>query len=59
MARQWFPRMMLVVLGLCLWPLVQAVAATADLYWLGGTSSTGAPLFIPVTATNPLPTACH
>lgn len=35
----------------------QASAAEADLYWLGGTSSNGNPIWIPVSNANPMPTA--
>lgn len=52
------PKILLVCAGAALYPLA-AWAVTSEVYWLGGTSSTGAPIFIPVTATNPLPTACH
>lgn len=53
MARQWFPRMMLVVLGLCLWPLVQAHATEADVYC--GTGTPGPGYWQPASATNPCP----
>lgn len=34
---------------------IAAHAAEADVYWLGGTSSTGFPIQIPTSAANPLP----
>lgn len=52
------PSAVLILIGMALWPLLSLAATTADMYWLGGTSSTGAPIFIPVTAAKPLPTAC-
>lgn len=36
-----------------------AVAAESDLYWLGGTSSTGDLIWIPVSTANPLPTTAN
>lgn len=47
-----------IAIGIGLNPIVVALAAEADLYWLRGTSSRGSPIFIPVTSANPLPTAC-
>lgn len=49
----------LIATGAIFQPTLVALAAEADVYWLGGTSSTGAPIFIPVSSVNPLPTACH
>jgi hypothetical protein len=43
----------LLALGLLL--PASALAAESDTYWLGGTSSTGVPIFIPVSPTNPMP----
>jgi hypothetical protein len=54
----WFFRAGLIAAGLALYPLI-SYAVTSEIYWLGGTSSTGAPIFIPVTSVNPLPTSCH
>lgn len=56
---RWFIRLGLILVGMAAWPALRVIAAEADINWLGGTSSTGAPIFIPVSAGNPLPTACH
>lgn len=45
--------------GMVSYPTIQGFAAEADIYWLGGTSSTGAPIFIPASSSNPVPTSCH
>lgn len=56
---RWFARVGFLVAGLGLYPLLAFAATEADIYWLGGTSSTGKPIFIPATSTNPIPTACQ
>jgi hypothetical protein len=43
------------LLALALLFPASALAAESDTYWLGGTSSTGVPIFIPVSPTNPMP----
>jgi hypothetical protein len=43
------------LLALVLFLPCSAWAAEADLYWLGGTSSGGGSIFIPLSTTNPLP----